>query len=141
MNGAVVADDYGHHPDAYRVTFDTARAVGFRRIIAIHQPHTFSRTKMLMNEFVDVLSTVDHVIVAPIYAARETNDQYNVSALDVVERLPNAEYCETFEDIAKRVFETAREGDLFITLGCGDIYKAAKLITKMNAEKNREKNG
>lgn len=136
VNGAVIADDYGHHPDAYRVTFDTARAVGFKRIIAIHQPHTFSRTKLLMKEFAEVLSTVDHVIVAPIYAARETNDMYNVYAQDLVALLPNAEYCETFEDIAKRVFETAREGDIFITLGCGDIYKAAKLITKLNAEKN-----
>ncbi len=130
VNGAVIADDYAHHPDAYKVTFDTARAVGFRRIIAIHQPHTFSRTKMMMKEFAEVLSTVDHVIVAPIYAARETNDLYNVSALDLVKLLPNAEYCETFEDIADRVFETAKDGDLFITLGRGDIYKAAKLIAK-----------
>jgi UDP-N-acetylmuramate--alanine ligase len=136
VNGAVIADDYGHHPDAYKVTFDTARAVGFRRIIAIHQPHTFSRTKILMKEFAQVLSTVDHVIVAPIYAARETNDLYNVSALDLVKLLPNAEYCETFEDIANRVFELAQEGDIFITLGCGDIYKAAKLITRLNAERN-----
>ena len=85
---------------------------------------------MMMKEFAEVLSTVDHVIVAPIYAARETNDLYNVSALDLVKLLPNAEYCETFEDIADRVFETAKDGDLFITLGCGDIYKAAKLIAK-----------
>ena len=135
VNGAVIADDYGHHPDAYKVTFDTARAVGFKRIIAIHQPHTFSRTKMLMDDFVSVLSTVDHVLVAPIYAARETNDLYNIYAEDVVAKLPNGEYCESFEKIAERVFEMARDGDLFITLGCGDIYKAAKLITKMQAEK------
>ena len=134
VNGAVIADDYGHHPDAYKVTFDTARAVGFKRIIAIHQPHTFSRTKMLMDDFVSVLSTVDHVLVAPIYAARETNDLYNIYAEDVVSRLPNGEYCESFDKIADRVFEMAREGDLFITLGCGDIYKAAKLITKRQTE-------
>lgn len=134
VNGAVIADDYGHHPDAYKVTFDTARAVGFKRIIAIHQPHTFSRTKMLMDDFVSVLSTVDHVLVAPIYAARETNDLYNIYAEDVVSRLPNGEYCESFDKIADRVFEMAQEGDLFITLGCGDIYKAAKLITKRQTE-------
>ena len=130
VNGAVIADDYGHHPDAYRVTFDTARAVGFKRIIAIHQPHTYSRTKLLMDEFVAVLSTVDHVLVAPIYPARETNELYNIYAEDVVARLSNAEYCESFDRIADRVFEMAQPGDLFITLGCGDIYKAAKLITR-----------
>ncbi len=136
VNGAVVADDYGHHPDAYKVTFDTARSIGFKRIIAIHQPHTFSRTKMLMDEFVSVLSTVDHVLVAPIYAARETNDMYNIYAEDVVARLPNAEYCESFERIADRVFQMAQEGDLFITLGCGDIYKAALLISERAKQTN-----
>ena len=130
VNGAVIADDYGHHPDAYKVTFRTARELGFKRIIAIHQPHTFSRTKMLMDDFVDVLSTVDHVLVAPIYAARETNDEYNVYAEDIVARLPNAEYVPTFEAIADRVKALAQPGDLFITLGCGDIYKAAELITE-----------
>lgn len=135
VNGAVIADDYGHHPDAYKVTFDTARDLGFKRIIAIHQPHTFSRTKMLMNEFVEVLSTVDKVLIPPIYAARETNDEYNIYAEDIVKRLPNAEYMEDFEHIAHRVKEIAQPGDLFITLGCGDIYKAAELITKLYGEK------
>ena len=59
---------------------------------------------------------------------------YNIYAEDVVSRLPNGEYCESFDKIADRVFEMAREGDLFITLGCGDIYKAAKLITKRQTE-------
>lgn len=135
VNGAVVADDYGHHPDAYRVTFKTARDLGFQRIIAIHQPHTFSRTKMLMDEFVDVLSTVDKVLIPPIYPARETNDDYNIYAQDVVARLDNAEFMEDFEAIADRVKELAQPGDLFITLGCGDINKAAILTTKKYGEK------
>ena len=129
VNGAVIADDYAHHPDAYDVTFKTARELGFKRVIAIHQPHTFSRTKMLMNEFAQVLSQVDHVIVSPIYAARETNDEYNVFAEDLVELLPNGEYQPDFEHIAQRVKEMAQPGDLFITLGCGNIYLAAELIT------------
>ena len=135
VNGAVIADDYGHHPDAYRVTFATARELGFKRIIAIHQPHTYSRTKMLMDEFVEVLSTVDKVLIPPIYAARETNDEYRVYSQDLVARLPNAEYMEDFEHIARRVKQLAQPGDLFITLGCGDIYKAAELITKLYGEK------
>lgn len=134
VNGAVIADDYGHHPDAYRVTFKTARDLGFKRIIAIHQPHTFSRTKMLMNEFVEVLSTVDKVLIPPIYPARETNDNYNIYAEDVVARLDNAELMRDFEHIADRVKELAQPGDLFITLGCGDINKAAILITKKYGE-------
>lgn len=134
VNGAVIADDYGHHPDAYRVTFRTARDLGFKRIIAIHQPHTFSRTKMLMDEFVEVLSTVDKVLIPPIYPARETNDDYNIYAEDVVARLDNAELMRDFEHIADRVKELAQPGDLFITLGCGDINKAAILITKKYGE-------
>jgi len=135
VNGAVIADDYGHHPDAYEVTFRTARDLGFKRIIAIHQPHTFSRTKMLMDEFVRVLSTVDKVLIPPIYPARETNDDYNIYAEDVVARLDNAELMRDFEHIADRVKELAQPGDLFITLGCGDINKAAILITKKYGEK------
>ena len=135
VNGAVIADDYGHHPDAYKVTFKTARDLGFKRIIAIHQPHTFSRTKMLMEEFVEVLSTVDKVLIPPIYPARETNDNYNIYAEDVVARLDNAELMRDFEHIADRVKELAQPGDLFITLGCGDINKAAILITKKYGEK------
>lgn len=100
INDAIVADDYGHHPDAYRVTFQTARDLGFKRIIAIHQPHTYSRTKMMMDEFVDVLKTVDHVLIPPIYAARETNDLYHVCSQDLVDRLPNAEFVPDFEHIA-----------------------------------------
>ncbi len=134
INGAVIADDYAHHPDAYRVTFATARDLGFKRIIAIHQPHTFSRTKMLMDDFVDVLSTVDKVLIPPIYAARETNDNYHVYSEDIVKKLDNAEYMKDFEAIAERVKELAQPGDLFITLGCGDIYKAAELITKKYGE-------
>ncbi len=134
VNGAVIADDYGHHPDAYAVTFKTARDLGFKRIIAIHQPHTFSRTKMLMDEFVQILSTVDKVLIPPIYPARETNDDYNIYAEDVVARLNNAEYMEDFDAIARRVKELAQPGDLFITLGCGDIYKAAQLITRLYGE-------
>lgn len=134
INGAIIADDYAHHPDAYRVTFATARDLGFKRIIAIHQPHTYSRTKMLMDDFVDVLSTVDKVLIPPIYAARETNDDYHIYAEDVVARLKNAEYMPDFNAIADRVKELAQPGDLFITLGCGDIYKAAELITKKYGE-------
>lgn len=131
VNGAIIADDYGHHPDAYRAVFKTARQLGFKRIIAIHQPHTFSRTKMFMDEFVDVLSGVDKVFVLPIFAARETNDEYNIYAEDVVNKLPNGEYVESFEKVAQRVKETAQPGDIFITLGCGDVNKAAILISKL----------
>lgn len=140
VNGAIIADDYGHHPDAYKVTFKTARDLGFKRIIAIHQPHTFSRTKMLMKEFVEVLSTVDKVLIPPIYPARETNDKYNIYAEDVVANLENAEFVPDFEHIADRIKELAQPGDLFITLGCGDIYKAAIRTTEKYGEVKYLKN-
>ena len=88
------------------------------------------------NEFVEVLSTVDKVLIPPIYAARETNDEYNIYAEDIVKRLPNAEYMEDFEHIAHRVKEIAQPGDLFITLGCGDVNKAARLLLKKLSERS-----
>ena len=134
VNGAVIADDYAHHPDAYKVTLETARSLGFKRVIAIHQPHTFSRTKRLMKEFTEILSKFDYVIVTPIYAARETNDEYNIFAEDVVAKLDNAEYIPDYESVAHRVKELARPGDLFITLSCGDIYRCAEKITELYGE-------
>jgi UDP-N-acetylmuramate--alanine ligase len=90
---------------------------------------------MMMREFTQVLSTVDKVLIPPIYAARETNDAYNIYAEDVVAALPNAEYLPDFEAIAHRVKELAQPGDIFLTLGCGDINKAAILITELYGEK------
>jgi UDP-N-acetylmuramate--alanine ligase len=87
-----------------------------------------------MDEFVSVLKTVDKVLIPPIYPARETNDLYNVYSEDIVAKLPNAEYMKNFEQIADRIKELAEPGDLFITLGCGDIYKAAKLTAEKYGE-------
>lgn len=90
---------------------------------------------MLMDDFVQVLRTVDKVLIPPIYAARETNDAYHVSSMDLVKRLPNSEFVKDFDAIADRIKQLAQPGDLFITLGCGDIYKAAELTAKKYGEK------
>ena len=78
---------------------------------------------------------MDKVLIPPIYAARETNDEYQVSSQDLVARLPNAEFVPDFEAIADRIKELAQPGDLFITLGCGDIYKAAERTAEKYGEK------
>ena len=74
------------------------------------------------------------MLIPPIYAARETNDLYHVCSQDLVDRLPNAEFVPDFEHIADRIKQMAQPGDLFITLGCGDIYKAAELTAKKYGE-------
>ena len=79
-NGALVIDDYAHHPTELRATLNTAKEMGYKRLIAVHQPFTYSRTKMLFNDFVDVLKIPDITVLTPIMGSREPNDPTITSA-------------------------------------------------------------
>ena len=81
-NGALVIDDYAHHPTELRATLNTAEEMGYKRLIAVHQPFTYSRTKMLFNDFVDVLKIPDITVLTPIMGSREPNDPTITSATD-----------------------------------------------------------
>lgn len=124
-DGITVADDYAHHPTELEAVLTAARQMDFRRIIAVFQPFTFSRTFLLMKDFARVLSLADQVVLAQIMGSREINT-FGVTAAGLCERIPGAVLCDSFDEIAKTALSFAREGDLILTLGCGDIYKAAK---------------
>ena len=129
VRGITIVDDYAHHPTELKATLEAAAEMGFKRVWAIFQPFTYSRTVMLMDDFVRVLQIADRVVLAEIMGSREVNT-YNVYSKDLCDKIPGSVWFSTFEEIASYVMENAGEGDLVITLGCGDIYKAAKMMLK-----------
>lgn len=129
VNGVTIADDYAHHPTELKLTLEAAKQMNYKRVWAVFQPFTFSRTVLLMNEFVMALNVADKVVLAEIMGSREQNI-YNVYSKDLAEKIPGSVWFENFEKISEYVIKNATAGDLVITLGCGDIYKAAKLMLK-----------
>ena len=129
LNGAVVYDDYGHHPVEINATLSGAKEMGYRRILCAYQPHTYSRTAKLFDEFVRAFDCADRVYFADIYAAREQNT-FGVSSRGLAECIgKSAEYCGSFENVAKALTRDAQEGDLVIVMGAGDIYKIYDLLS------------
>lgn len=126
-SGITVADDYAHHPEEIKVTLEAAKNMSFNRVIAVHQPFTYSRTKLHLDAFSKVLSIADKVILSEIMGSRETNT-IGIYSKDLAAKIDNCVCFESFEDIANHVVSIAQEGDLIITMGCGDIYKVAKII-------------
>lgn len=125
--GAVVADDYAHHPTELAATLRAAGELGYKAVWAVFQPFTFSRTAMLLDEFAAALRLADHVVLAPIMGSREVNT-YGIRSEDLAAKLPGSVCLPTFEEIADYIRANAGAGDLVLTMGCGDIYKAAKLM-------------
>ncbi len=125
--GADVYDDYAHHPTEIRATLAAFREVFPRkRIIAVFQPHLYSRTKLLLDDFAKSFSDADEVYVAPIYAAREENDPTITGAL-LAEKIQSGRYAEDLDALGKEL--EGKGGDaLVITLGAGDIYKLAERL-------------
>ncbi|MCD7826927.1 MAG: UDP-N-acetylmuramate--L-alanine ligase, partial [Clostridiales bacterium] len=127
--GITIADDYAHHPAELKVTLDAAKQMDYKRVIAVFQPFTYSRTAMLLDDFARVLTIPDKTIMTEIMGSREINT-YNIYTKDLAEKIPDSEWYPTFRQVADRVEELAREGDLVITLGCGDVYKIAKTVAE-----------
>ena len=129
FNGAEVYDDYAHHPDELRATIETARTMGAKRLVVAFQPHTYSRTKALFPDFVRELSKVDVLVLAEIYAARERND-FGISSLDLAKEIPGAVYCQTLPDVTAYLRSHVQPGDLVLTIGAGDIFRAGEALLK-----------
>ena len=129
FNGADVYDDYAHHPSELRATLDAVSTLGYKRVILVFQPHTFSRTKALFPDFVTELSRADVTFLAEIYAARERND-ISISSGVLAEAVPGTRCLPTFRDIADEVSAIAREGDIILTVGAGDIYKVGEMLVE-----------
>ena len=128
FHGADVYDDYAHHPDELAATIDAVRAsMPGRRLVLAFQPHTYSRTNALFDDFVKQLKKPDVVVLAEIYAARERNT-IGISSAHVAEQIPGAVFCETLPEVTAFLRETVREGDVVITMGAGDIFRAGEAL-------------
>ena len=127
FNGADVYDDYAHHPDELRATLEAVRSMGYKRVVLAFQPHTYSRTKALFDDFVRELKKADVVVLAEIYAARERNT-IGISSAQLAEQIPGAVYCETLPDVTACLRENVREGDIVVTMGAGDIFRTGEAL-------------
>jgi UDP-N-acetylmuramate--alanine ligase len=123
---ALVYNDYAHHPAELRATLSAAKAFG-KRLVAVFQPHTYSRTAAFFDDFSAAFGDADEVIFADIYAAREENI-YGVTSTLLAEKTPRAVCLGDRETIAAHLLNTAGEGDLVLILGAGDILKLGSLI-------------
>ncbi|MDE6875147.1 MAG: UDP-N-acetylmuramate--L-alanine ligase [Lachnospiraceae bacterium] len=132
-NGVTIVDDYAHHPSEIRATLTAAKHYPHKTLWCVFQPHTFSRTKIFFDDFVDVLSLADKVVLADIYASRE-QDPGDISSRDLAEKLQNAGkevyYLPSFDEIEKFLLSNCTEGDLLITMGAGDIANVGEAILK-----------
>lgn len=134
INGITIADDYAHHPKELEVTLNTAMNMGYNRVWAVFQPFTYSRTSILFDEFVRVLQISDKCIMTEIMGSREVNT-YGIYTSQLAEKIPGSVWFNTFDEVAEYAVNNAESGDLIITLGCGDIYKAAKIMIKKLKER------
>jgi UDP-N-acetylmuramate--alanine ligase len=124
-NGADVYDDYAHHPGELRALLDAVEPLGYKRTIVVFQPHTYTRTMSLFDDFVKQLSRPDIVYLAEIYAAREQNTM-GVSSAMLAEKLDNA----TFAEIERTLRQVAQPGDIVLTVGAGDVYRIGEDLLK-----------
>ena len=127
FHGADVYDDYAHHPNELHALLQAVRLMHYRRVICAFQPHTYSRTKALFQSFVDELRTADQVVLADIYAAREQNT-VGVSSQELAAEIPGAVYCPSLQGVTAYLRENAQPGDIILTVGAGDIYKAGEAL-------------
>ena len=129
FNGADIYDDYAHHPDELAATIDAMRTLDYQRLIIAFQPHTYTRTKALFEDFVRELKKPDLVVLAEIYAARERN-QYGISSMDLQKEIPGSVYCKTLPEVTEFLRQIARQGDVVLTVGAGDIFRAGEALLK-----------
>ena len=127
FHGADIYDDYAHHPGELHALLSAVRSMGYRRIVCAFQPHTYSRTHALFGDFVRELRQVDQLVLAEIYAAREQNT-LGISSADLAAEIPGAVFCETLPQVTNYLRSQARPGDVILTVGAGDIYKAGEAL-------------
>lgn len=138
-----IVDDYAHHPTEIRATLSAAQNLPHNDLWCLFQPHTYTRTVALFEEFAESFVKADKIIMAEIYAAREKN-VYNISSKDLMmeikKRYPEKDvyYFKDFDEIASFVVNNAQRGDLVITMGAGDIYKVAEIILDKDDQKRKK---
>lgn len=131
LNGARIYDDYGHHPTEILATANSLKNKKYNKSWVIFQPHTYSRTKNLLDDFAHALLNFDNIIVLDIYAAREVNN-YNISSEDLVNKIislgRNAMYVSNFDDCVKYVKEHVNDNDIILTLGAGTVTQVGSML-------------
>jgi UDP-N-acetylmuramate--alanine ligase len=138
-SGFRVVDDYAHHPEEIRATIKAALKIPHNKLWVLFQPHTYTRTLALHDDFADALSLSDKVVLAEIYAAREKNI-HQLTSKTIAAKInadhpgKDAFYFKEFEDIATFVLNNAEDGDLVITMGAGDIYRVGEMILGADQE-------
>ena len=129
----LIFDDYAHHPTEIKATSDAIKNKKYNESWVIFQPHTYSRTKLLLNAFADSISDFDNIIITDIYAARE-KDTLGVSSLDLVNKLnekgKNAKYISDFDEIVKFLKDNVKENDLILTLGAGTVTNIGPMLVE-----------
>lgn len=129
--GVTVIDDYAHHPTEIEATLHAAGNYPHQKVWCVFQPHTYTRTKALLPEFAKALTLADHVVLADIYAARET-DTLGISSEDLQKLIQElgtpCEYFPTFDEIENFLLENCSRGDLLITMGAGDVVNIGEHI-------------
>ena len=128
-NGCDVIDDYAHHPTEIKATLDTAKKMNYNKIWAVFQPHTYTRTKSLLDDFARVLAEADNLLIADIYPAREEYDG-TIHSCDLALMIPKAIYMSDMNAIARYLKENISPGDLVITMGAGDVNKIGYQLVK-----------
>lgn len=127
FKGITIADDYAHHPGELEATLNAVMKMGYNTVWAVFQPFTYSRTSILFDDFVRVLKIPDKCVMTEIMGSREVNT-YGIYTKDLAEKIPGSVWFNTFQEVCDHVLKNAKAGDIIITLGCGDIYKAAKMM-------------
>lgn len=152
VSGITIVDDYAHHPAEISVTLNAAKSLDFNRVWAVFQPFTYSRTSMLLDDFVKALEIADITVLTDIMGSREKNT-IGIYSKDLGEKIPGCIWFDSdkevqdaqtseqknknFDQVIDYLCENAKEGDLVITLGCGDVYKVAKKLAQKLKEKSK----
>lgn len=140
--GAVIYDDYAHHPNEIKATLAAARTFAPQRLISVFQPHTYTRTEALLEEFASAFAEADLVLLVDIYAAREQNTS-GISSAHLADQMqkkhPQAYYAGSIQNAAAYLRRRLRKGDLLLTMGAGDVYRVADLL--LGKEPNMEPQG
>ena len=132
-NNVSIFDDYAHHPTEIKATANAIKNKIYNKSWVIFQPHTYSRTKLLLDDFADALSNFDNVVLLDIYAAREQNT-FEISSKDLANKMiskgKNAIYIPDFSKVTSFIKENVKENDIIITLGAGTVTKLGPMLLK-----------
>jgi UDP-N-acetylmuramate--alanine ligase len=131
VDGVTIIDDYAHHPTEIAATLSAAANYPHKRLVLVFQPHTYTRTQAFLHEFADILSKVDVLVLADIYAAREKNT-IGISSKDLLalvkEKGTECYYFPSFEEIEKFLLKNCVNGDLLITMGAGNVVEIGETL-------------